>query len=110
MESTVSSVALRFALRKIAEIGGYSTAERVLVKVVPGGTHRVYVAVIPIEHCEPVYQYISKYAQVPAPNAGDPLILTAVQAKRVIDAAYGFVAPHQHPQLTEHEWEKSNAN
>ena len=79
-------------------------------KVVPGGTHRVYVAVIPIEHCEPVYQYISEYAQVPAPNAGDPLILTAVQAKRVIDAAYGFVAPHQHPQLTEHVWEKSNAN
>jgi hypothetical protein len=109
MESTVSSVTLRFTLCKIAEIK-CSTAERVLVKVVPGGTQRVYVAVIPIEHCEPVYQYISKYAQVPAPNAGDPLILTAVQAKRVIDAAYGFVAPHQHPQLTEHVWEKSNAN
>ena len=77
MESTVSSVALRFALCKIAEIGGCSTAARVLVKVVPGGTHRVYVAVIPIEHCEAVYQYISKYAQVSAPNAGDPLILTS---------------------------------
>ena len=109
MESTVSSVALRFALCKIAEIG-CSTAERVLVKVVPGGTHPVYVAVVPIEHCEPVYQYISKYAQVSASNAGDPLILTAVQAQRVIDAAYGFVAPHQHPQLARQEWEKSNAN
>ena len=99
MESTVSSVALRFALCKIAEISGCATAARILVKVVPGGTHRVYVAVIPIEHCEPVYQYISKYAQVSPPNAGDPLILTAVQAQRVIDAAYGFVAPHQHPEL-----------
>ena len=108
MESTVSSVSLRFALCKIAEIGGCSIAARVLVKVAPGGIHRVYVAVIPIEHCEAVYQYISKCAQVSAPNAGDPLILTAVQAQRVIDAAYGFVAPHQHPQLTKQEW--SNAN
>ena len=109
MESTMSSVALRFALCKIAEIR-CSTAERVLVRVVPGGTHPVYVVFIQLEHREAVYEYISMFAQVPAPVEGDPLILTAVQAQRVIDAAYGFVAPHQHPQLAQQEWEKSNAN
>jgi hypothetical protein len=109
MESTVSSVTLRLALCKIAEIR-CSTAERILVKVVPGGTHPVYAVFIQLEHREAVYEYISMFAQVPAPVEGDPLILTAVQAQRVIDAAYGFVTPHLHPQLAQQESEENHVN
>jgi hypothetical protein len=50
------------------------------------------------------------FAQVPAPVEGDPLILTAVQAQRVIDAAYGFVTPHLHPQLAQQESEENHVN
>ena len=109
MESTVSRVALRLALCKIAE-SRCSTAERVLVKVVPGGTHPVYVVFIQLEHREAVYEYLSMFAQVPAPGGGDPLILTAVEARRVIDAAYGFVAPHQYPQLARQKCEENHVN
>src|SRR5215510_3635102 len=106
MGSTVSSVALRFAPCKIAEIKCCSPAESVLVKVVSGGAHSVYVVVIPREHCEAVYHYLCKYAQIAVPNAGDPLILTAVQAKRVIDAAYGFITPPVYRDIAEEKWEE----
>ncbi len=97
MTSTVSSVALRLALCKIADMDLGSGTQRVLIRVVPAGVHRTYVVIIPMECRKHVYEYLFKYAHISVPRNRDPLILIADQARCVIEAADNPVNANRQP-------------
>jgi len=88
MSITVTSVTVRMALRKLAEITCGIAPTSVRVSVVPSGAHRVYVTSIPFEFRSEVYQYLAQHTAIRVPLNGDPLVLTGDEASVLVDLAY----------------------
>src|SRR4249919_398603 len=79
MEPLVTSVTVRLALKKLAEITCGIAPASVRVSVVPAGAHRVYVTSVPFEFRSEVYQYLAEHTSIRIPINGDPLVLTGAE-------------------------------
>jgi hypothetical protein len=88
MSLTVTSVTVRMALKKLAEITCGIAPTSVRVNVVPSGAHRVYVTSIPFEFRAEVYQYLAEHTSIRIPINGDPLVLTGDEATVLVNLAY----------------------
>jgi hypothetical protein len=88
MSLTVTSVTVRMALKKLAEITCGIAPTSVRVSVVPSGAHRVYVTSIPFEFRAEVYQYLAEHTSIRIPVNGDPLVLTGDEATALVNLAY----------------------
>jgi hypothetical protein len=84
MEPLVTSVTVRLALKKLAEMTCGIAPTSVRVSVVPAGAHRVYVTSIPFEFRAEVYQYLAEHTSIRIPVNGDPLVLTGQEAMALI--------------------------
>jgi hypothetical protein len=84
MEPLVTSVTVRLALKKLAEITCGIAPTSVRVSVVPAGAHRVYVTSVPFEFRSEVYQYLAEHTSIRIPVNGDPLILTGDEAMALV--------------------------
>ena len=84
MEPLVTSVTVRLALKKLAEITCGIAPTSVRVSVVPAGAHRVYVTSVPFEFRSEVYQYLAEHTSIRIPVNGDPLVLTAEEAMALV--------------------------
>jgi len=84
MEPLVTSVTVRLALKKLAELTCGIAPTSVRVSVVPAGAHRVYVTSIPFEFRAEVYQYLAEHTCIRVPVNGDPLVLTGEEAMALI--------------------------
>jgi hypothetical protein len=84
MEPLVTSVTVRLALKKLAEITCGIAPTSVRVSVVPAGAHRVYVTSVPFEFRSEVYQYLAEHTSIRIPVNGDPLILTGEEAMALV--------------------------
>jgi hypothetical protein len=84
MEPLVTSVTVRLALKKLAELTCGIAPNSVRVSVVPAGAHRVYVTSIPFEFRAEVYQYLAEHTSIRVPVNGDPLVLTGEEAMTLI--------------------------
>ena len=84
MEPLVTSVTVRLALKKLAEITCGIAPTSVRVSVVPAGAHRVYVTSVPFEFRSEVYQYLAEHTSIRIPVNGDPLVLTGEEAMALV--------------------------
>jgi hypothetical protein len=84
MEPLVTSVTVRLALKKLAEITCGIAPTSVRVSVVPTGAHRVYVTSVPFEFRSEVYQYLAEHTSIRIPVNGDPLVLTGEEAMALV--------------------------
>ena len=84
MEPLVTSVTVRLALKKLAEITCGIAPTSVRVSVVPAGAHRVYVTSVPFEFRSEVYQYLAEHTSIRIPINGDPLVLTGDEAMALV--------------------------
>ena len=84
MEPLVTSVTVRLALKKLAEITCGFAPSTVRVSVVPAGAHRVYVTSVPFEFRSEVYQYLAEHTSIRIPINGDPLVLTGDEAMALV--------------------------
>jgi hypothetical protein len=84
MEPLVTSVTVRLALKKLAEITCGIAPASVRVSVVPAGAHRVYVTSVPFEFRSEVYQYLAEHTSIRIPINGDPLVLTGDEAMALV--------------------------
>jgi len=84
MEPLVTSVTVRLALKKLAEITCGIAPTSVRVSVVPAGAHRVYVTSVPFEFRSEVYQYLAEHTSIRIPVNDDPLILTGEEAMALV--------------------------
>jgi hypothetical protein len=84
MEPLVTSVTVRLALKKLAEITCGIAPTSVRVSVVPAGAHRVYVTSVPFEFRSEVYQYLAEHTSIRIPVNGDPLVLTGEEALALV--------------------------
>jgi len=84
MGQLVTSVTVRLALKKLAEITCGIAPSSVRVSVVPAGAHRVYVTSVPLEFRSEVYQYLAEHTSIRVPINGDPLVLTGDEAMALI--------------------------
>ncbi|HTS55277.1 MAG TPA: hypothetical protein VMH26_18560 [Burkholderiales bacterium] len=88
MSPTVTSVTVRMALKKLAEITCGFAPSSVRVSVVPSGAHRVYVTSIPFEFRAEVYHYLAEHTSIRVPVNGDPLVLSGDEATALVNLAY----------------------
>jgi len=84
MGPLVTSVTVRLALKKLAEITCGIAPTSVRVSVVPAGAHRVYVTSVPFEFRSEVYQYLAEHTSIRVPVNGDPLVLTGEEAMALV--------------------------
>jgi hypothetical protein len=84
----LTSVSLRLALKRLAEIRCGTAPSSIRVAVVPCGTDRTYVVSIPFEYRTEVYQFLVDSTDVSPPLDGGPLILTPDQASTIVHLAY----------------------
>jgi hypothetical protein len=84
MQPLVTSVTVRLALKKLAEITCGIAPTSVRVSVVPAGAHRVYVTSVPFEFRSEVYQYLAEHTSIRIPVNGDPLVLTGEEAMALV--------------------------
>jgi hypothetical protein len=85
---TVTTVSLRLAIRRLAEISCGTAPTSVRVAVMPSGADRTYAILIPFEYRAEVHHYLAEHTSVPIPVDGGALILTSDQALLVVDLAY----------------------
>jgi len=95
MEPLVTSVTVRLALKKLAEITCGIAPTSVRVSVVPAGAHRVYVTSVPFEFRSEVYQYLAEHTSIRIPVNGDPLVLTGEEAMALVS----LTLPTDHEQM-----------
>jgi hypothetical protein len=84
----LTSVSLRLALERLAEIRCGTAPSSIRVAVVPCGTDRTYVVPIPFEYRTEVYQFLVDSTDVSPPLDGGPLILSPDQASAIVHLAY----------------------
>jgi hypothetical protein len=87
-QPVVTSVALRFALTRLAEATGATALPAVRVAMMDLGVERMYAALVPIECRAEVHHYIAERTDVSMPLDGGALTLNHDQAAEVIGLAY----------------------
>jgi hypothetical protein len=85
---TVTTVSLRLAVRRLAEISCGTAPTSVRVAVMPSGADRTYAVLIPFEYRAEVHHYLAEHTSVPIPADGGALVLSSDQALALIDLAY----------------------
>lgn len=80
----LTSVSLRLALKRLAEIRCGTAPSSIRVAVVPCGIDRTYVVSIPFEYRTEVYQFLVDSTDVSPPLDGGPLILSPDQASAIV--------------------------
>jgi len=81
----VSTVQIRFALKRIAERLCGPFPENIRVLVPSAKTPRVYVASVPVNCRAALHQYLAERIGVSIPLGNDPLILSATEAMVAIE-------------------------
>ena len=83
----VTTVSIRLALRKIAEITCGMSPKVISVTALGDPTHRVFAASVPLEYHAEVCSYLAKLVGIHVPVTGAPLLLTSEQASAVVELA-----------------------
>jgi hypothetical protein len=83
----LTSVSLRLALKRLAEITCGTAPSLIHVAVIPCGSGRTYVVSIPFEYRAEVYQYLAKNTAVSLPFDGGSLVLNPDQASSIVRLA-----------------------
>ena len=85
----VSSVSLRTALKRLAEITCGTAPAVIEVAVSRCGEERTYAALVPFEYRAEVHHYLARHTDIAMPLDGGALVLGGDQALEVIRLAYG---------------------
>ena len=83
----VSTVSIRLALKKIAEITCGMRPKVIPVMIQGDPLHRVFAVSIPFEYRPEVLSYLTKHLGVEPPKEGEPLVLTSHQASALVELA-----------------------
>lgn len=87
MQMSITTVSLRLALKKIAEITCGMRPKVIPVRVQGDLFHRTFTASIPFEYREEVLSYLAEHLSIEAPKEGKPLLLTSHEAAAVVELA-----------------------
>jgi hypothetical protein len=84
----VTTVSIRLALKKIAEITCGMSPRVIPVTALGDPVHRVFAVSIPFEYKAEVCLYLTAHLGLPHAVDGGPLLLTAQQASAVVELAF----------------------
>ena len=83
----VSTGSIRLALKRIAEAVCGVVPRDISVLIPSAAQPRVYIASVPAQYRAAVYQYLAERVGLLAPQGGDPLVLTADVAEKLLKLA-----------------------
>lgn len=86
----VSTGSIRLALKRIAEAVCGAVPRDISVLIPSAARPRVYIASVPAQYRAAVYQYLAERVGLSAPQGGDPLVLTADVAEKLLKLAAGL--------------------
>jgi hypothetical protein len=90
----VTTVSIRLALKKIAEITCGTSPRVIPVTALGDPIHRIFAVSIPFEYKAEVCSYLAEHLGVRAPTHGTLLVLTSTQASAVVQLALNQDSSH----------------